>query len=670
MIFKKSPPETKSRQDRELEEFRNLMKPPGTFEEGFNWTALFGAFFISMIMIPGAIYMGLLAGEANIGPAAQWVTVILFIEAARRAQQNLRKAEIFILFFMAGTAMSMPFTGLLWNQYYVQSEPAIAAGIAENIPYWWAPQPESESFLTRTFFHLDWLPVIGLVLFQAFFSQLNSMVLGYGLFRMTSDVEKLPFPMAPIGAQGILALAEDPDDDPERKGTSWRWRVFSIGGALGLGFGTIYLGLPIITEVFAGEPIKFLDIPWTDTSGTTAPILPAVATGLSWDLGNLLIGMVLPFYAMVGSFVGLVVTMVGNPVLYHFGVLDSWVPGDDTVQTVFKNNVDFYLSFQIGISLAVAIVGIWQVVKAIRARLAHRRREGPDALSDIAPPEGRGDIRPGFILVCYFVVTLIYVLVCGWLIDWHPGVMVVLIFLGFFYTPLISYVTARLEGIAGQVVEIPMIREASFILSGYRGVAVWFLPVPIANYGGMTVLYRQAELTGTKFTSIWKTQLILYPIILASSMLFASFIWGLAPIPSATYPFAEVMWELNALNTSIIQSSTIGEYSIFEDALDFGNIGWGTGFGLALFWFMGVAHAPVFLTYGVVRGLGQSLPHMIIPQFIGALIGRYYFQKRLGVKWRQYIPVVTAGFACGTGLITTACMGIKFLSSAAVNLPF
>jgi hypothetical protein len=60
-----------------------------------------------------------------------------------------------------------------------------------------------------------------------------------------------------------------------------------------------------------------------------------------------------------------------------------------------------------------------------------------------------------------------YILVSGWLIDWHRGVMLVLLFLGFVYTPLISYVTARLEGMVGQVVEVPFIREASLILSGY-----------------------------------------------------------------------------------------------------------------------------------------------------------------------------------------------------------
>jgi len=655
-------------QDQEVEEFRNLMTPPDSFEDGFNWTALFGALFISMVMIPGAIYMGLLAGEANIGPAAQWVTVILFIEAARRAQQSLKRAEIFVLFYMAGVAMSMPFTGLLWNQYYIQSDAAIANGIAELIPSWFAPDPDSPSYDRRSFLAWEWLPAIGLVFFQTFFSQLSSMVLGYGLFRMASDVEKLPFPMAPIGAQGIMALAEDPNERSAGGEGSWRWRVFSIGGAIGLAFGTIYLGLPTVTEIFADRPISFFPIPWVDTTANTQDLLPAVATGLSWDLGNLLVGMVLPYYAMVGSFVGLLVTFVLNPVLYKYEILNSWIPGDNTVQTVFKNNVDFYLSFQIGVSLAVAIVGIWQVVRAVRK--ARRKRAREQVEMGAKPPPGRGDLKTRYILVCFVAVTLIYIVVCGVLIDWHPGVMVVLVFFGFVYTPIISYVTARLEGMAGQVVEIPMIREASFILSGYQGVAVWFLPVPIANYGQMTVLYRQAELTGTKFTSIWKAKIILYPIILVSSMLFASFIWSLAPVPSATYPYAETMWELQALNVSVIHSSTLGEYSIFEDALNWNSIAAGTFFGTALFSVMSLFNAPIFLTYGVIRGLGQSLPHMIIPQFVGALIGRHYFQKRLGLKWRQYIPVVVAGFSCGQGLLVTASVGLKFLSKAAISLPY
>ena len=90
--------------DQELEMYRDLMQVPDTFEEGFSWSSMLGAMFIGLVMVPGALYMGLLAGE-GIGPAAQWVTVILFIEVAKRAHRTLKKSELFVLYWMAGAAM-------------------------------------------------------------------------------------------------------------------------------------------------------------------------------------------------------------------------------------------------------------------------------------------------------------------------------------------------------------------------------------------------------------------------------------------------------------------------------------------------------------------------------------------------------------------------------------
>lgn len=644
------------------------MEVPSHFEDGFTWSSFFAAIFIALLIMPGAMYMSLLAGQ-GIGPAAQWVTVILFIEVARRAHRNLKRAEIFVLFFMSGAALSVPFSGLLWNQFFVASDAAREAGIAEYLPHWWAPPIESESYENRTFFHRDWLPAIGLVVFGTFFSQISNLVLGYGLFRVASDTEKLPFPLAPIGAQGVMALATDADDtsgDPE---TSWRWRVFSIGGAIGLTFGAIYLLLPTVTGALLDKPIMLLPIPFSDFTTKTDALLPAVATGMSWDLGNLLMGMVLPFFAMVGSFVGLIITMVANPILHSVGILDSWATGDDTVITMYKNNVDFYFSFTIGVSLVIAGAGIWQMVRSLHHW--RRKRETERTVSMISePPAGRGDIRFWIVFTCYLLTTAIYIVVAGYLIDWHKGVVAVMLFLGFVYTPLISYATARLEGIVGEVVEIPFIREATLIFSGYKGVAVWFIPMPMANYGMMTVFYRQCELTGTKFTSIWKASFILYPIILISSIFFANFIWGLAEVPSAVYPFADKMWELQARNQCIMYSATLGEYSIFEEAFNWKYLATGGGFGVLLFAVLSGIGMPVFFVYGVVRGLGQSLPHVIIPQFIGALIGRYYFQRKLGLRWRQYVPVVAAGFACGAGLITTIGVGVTFLSKAAISSPY
>ncbi|HUT24373.1 MAG TPA: peptide transporter, partial [Sumerlaeia bacterium] len=428
--------------DKELDLFRNQMLVPSTFEDGFSWTALAGALFVALVMVPGSIYMGLLAGH-SVGPAAQWVTVILFLEVARRAHRHIKRSEMFVLFFMAGTAMGVPFQGLLWNQFFLRSDAAAAFGVAAGLPSWFAPAADSSSYEARSFFQPDWLPVIGLVVFGTFFGQLSNLILGYGLFRLTSDVEELPFPMAPVGAQGIMALAEDVDEKELRsKEDSWRWRVFSIGGALGLAFGSVYLLLPTLSGAVTGKAIQILPIPFSDFTGKTQTYLPAVATGLAWDMGFLINGMVLPFFGMLGSFIGLLVTILANPLLYDVGILHNWQPGDDTIATAFKNNIDFYFSFQIGVALAIALFGIHQVVRAVRKK----RDAGKMMTRKAAVPPGRGDVSPWIIFLCYFVVTMAYILVSGWLIDWHPGIMIVLVVLGFFYTPLVSYVTARLEG--------------------------------------------------------------------------------------------------------------------------------------------------------------------------------------------------------------------------------
>lgn len=658
--------------DKELEEFRSLMEVPSTFDEGFSWKSLAGALFVALLMVPGAIYLGLMAGQ-GIGPAAQWVTVILFVEVARRAQSALKRAEVWVLFYMAGAAMGTPFYGLLWNQFFVRSQAAQSTGVAAQLPNWVAPAAGSESYAMRQFLHADWLPVIGLIVFTTIVGNLAHLILGYGLFRLTSDVEKLPFPMAPVGAQGIMALAEDSaDKEAEDQQNAWRWRVFSIGGALGLAFGAVYLLLPIVTNAMCGTSIQLFTIPFVDTTAKTQNLLPALATGLCWDLGNLLMGMVFPFFSVLGSFAAIVCTAIANPLLYKAHLLSAWMPGDNTIQTLFKNNIDFYFSFGIGVTAAVAMVGFYKMITGLRDRFreAKIQREVISFGSEI--PKERGDIKTWIIIACYFVVTLSYIIVSMYLIGWEAKnmrVLVVLLFFGFLYTPLMSYVNARLEAMSGMMVEIPMIREVSLMASGYQGVKIWFLPIPMANYAGVTNFYRQCELTGTRFTSIWKTQIALMPIILISSIFFMNFLWKMADVPSSAYPYASKMWELQAANSCIMYTSTMGDYSIFQLAFKWPLMLIGTGLGLVLFTGLSAFGAPMFLFYGIVGGLG-AWPHMIIPQFIGAMIGRFYFQRRLGVQWRQYIPVVLAGYSCGVGLIATLGIGIKFMSQAVVQLPF
>src|SRR5207253_5601798 len=108
----------RAREDRELREFRELMPEPDHWSDGFGLKAMIGGVFVGMIMTPAGMYMGLFQG-ADIGSAAQWVTIILFIEVARRAFTRLTRPEIYVLYYMAGASLvsSLPGSGLLWQQF-------------------------------------------------------------------------------------------------------------------------------------------------------------------------------------------------------------------------------------------------------------------------------------------------------------------------------------------------------------------------------------------------------------------------------------------------------------------------------------------------------------------------------------------------------------------------
>ena len=651
-------------EDKELKEYRDLLKAPDHFEEGFDWKAIVGAIFIGFLMMPGSMYLQLVIGT-GIGPAARWVTIILFAEVAKRSYTELKQQEIFILYYMAGAALASPFQGLLWNQYLIQSDAARMLGLTEYIPTWVAPSLESTSLIERTFFHGDWMVPILLLIGSQLIQRIDHFGLGYALYRFTSDVEKLPFPMAPVGALGTMALAES----TEEKQKSWKWRIFSIGGVIGLAFGGIYVLLPTVSGLLLSEPIRLIPIPWVELTRQTEGVLPAVATGIQLDIGLIFLGMVLPFWAVIGGLIGILITFVANPILYSKGILHRWHLGMGTVDTIFANNFDFYMSFGIGLGLAIAFVGIWSVLRSFRKNASAERGSLKDLFH---PPPGRGDFNFWISIGIYVFSTLAYVGLCVWLVPNFPWIF--FLGYGFIYTPIISYITARMEGIAGQFVSLPLVREASFIAGakffGYQGIEIWYAPIPIHNYGEATVHFRQIELTGTSIRGIIKAEIVVFPVVMVASLLFSQFIWRLAPIPSSNYPYAQELWHLQALNTLLMQTSTLEGNSLFFQALNGSYILTGLGFGLITYTLLSFLGLPVLLIYGVVRGLGQSTPHGFILEVAGAFLGRFFFLKRYGAKWRQYAPVLLAGFSCGMGLTGMFAMGFALILKSLGRLAY
>jgi len=663
---------------------------PDRFEEGFTVKTVMGALFVGFIMMPGSIYLGLLVGR-DLGPAAEWTTIILFNEVARRSFTTMRRQELYLIYYMAGGLVSIgmvalaggPFAGWIWNQYLVRSPGAAQFGITNEIPRWVVPSPDSEAITKRLLWHRDWyspeglgfwLSPLFLLLIGDVIGKLQWLGAGYILFRTTSDVERLPFPFAPIAAQGATALAEVSADKE-----SWRWPVFSVGAMIGLSYGFIYVAVPVFTGAFLTEPLMLIKIPFIDLTQNTEGVFPAAQWALGTDLGGILAGFVVPYPVVVGAFITNMLTNVAiTPTMYRIGASETpnrffpnWRQGMDFIQTGIATGIDFWMSIGIGIAFAIAIIGFFAVGKSLLKGRCDRREAG------LVIPPGRGDFPLWLGVLMWFVATTGTVILCHKLIPRFP--LWILLVFGYAWTPFNSYVSARLQGITGRGVGIPFLREAAFILSGYKGIDIWFAPIPLHDYGASAQAFREFELTGTKFTSIIKAQIFMFFLLTFCSFLFWSFYWRLGPIPSPTYAYAQTFWPMNATMQALWVTATREQKSFLLEAIktpvldpsrpplvESGLVG-----GLALYGILvGIFKMSHMWFYGLVGGIGGA-PHASIPMAIGAVLGRFYFAKRFGFRtWQLYGPVLLAGYACGTGLIGMFSIALAIIFKAVRVLPY
>ena len=641
------------------------------YEEGFTGKVLVGMLFVCLIMLPGAIYLGLVAGQ-SLGAAAQWVTIVLFSEIARRSFVPLKKQEIYCLFYMAGALTYTgfgslpgisggPFGNLISIQYLMQS-PAMAA-VAPHLPAWIGPQPGSPAYTHRTFMDKDWAIPITILLVSQLLDRMKWIGLGYVLFRITSDVERLPFPLAPIAASGATALAE-----VSSKEDSWRWRVFSTGTIIGLIFGFFYLAIPIFTGVAFGTPVQILPIPFFDLTANTEHLLPTAMLGYNPDLGALMIGFILPFSIVAGGFISSLLTqVVGNPLLYYHGFFPHWRHGSPAIQTKIATDFDFWMSISIGLQIAVAVIGLAAVIITVMRSRGKMDTAERGSLANI--PKGRGDFPFSWAFGAWLVAVIAYIIMNHWLVPMFP-VWIILVY-GLVVTPINSYVSARLTGLTGQGIDFPFLNQGVVIASHYTQPDIWFAPLPLNNYGGQAQKFREIELTGTKFTSILKLEGAMMPIILIFSFIYWAFLWHTNDIPSAQFPYAQKFWPQQAINTAIwTQINAIGGATWARDAIKPNLIGIGGIAGMALYGAFMLFKLPLLGFYGFIGGIG-NFPHNTIPTFIGALLGKYYFAKRIGVeRWQLYTPVLLAGFACGMGLIGMAAIALALIQKTVNFLPF
>lgn len=669
----------------------------GPYQDGFSSRTVVGALFVALIMMPGSIYMGLVAGQ-SLGAAAEWVTIILFAELARRSFANLRRQEVFVLFYVASGIAAVtlghvalsggPFAIPIWNQYLLQAPET--STLAGSIPDWVVPPATSPAIQNRNLAHVDWwwsasrgfLAPVTLIAMGWVLGRMGFFGLGYIVFRLTSDLERLPFPLAPIAAEGATALAEstERDTDGGRRRRSWRWNVFSIGASLGIVFACLYVLLPVASGLFLSKPIMLFPIPFVDFTPNVERLMPASLVSLSFDAGLFLAGMVLPFRLVAGTFTATLLTgVIGGPILLRLGAFPHWTPGNGLLVNQMLLSFDFWMSVSVGLAATVLLIGLWNMA----GTLIRHSRAGRQAAAAAPPPtepaeageppyrqacRERGDF-PLWVAAGLFIVSVTcFSVLCKVLVPNFPF-WIVLVF-GFVWTPIHSYISARLIGLTGSGLPTPFLKETVFILSGYKAVDIWFAPIPLHDFGGAAARFRELELTRTRFTSLIKAELLMFPIVFVCSFMFWSFFWHLNQVPSGTFPFAARIWPVAARQAYLIFTANSSETPLLLQALNAKTIISSCLIGVVLYNVLGRLGIPAAFFYGLLGGVGAPL-HGALSLFVGALLGRYYFRRRIGAEqWSRYVPVVAAGFACGAGLAGMLAVSLSLIMQCAKDLPF
>jgi hypothetical protein len=328
--------------------------------------------------------------------------------------------------------------------------------------------------------------------------------------------------------------------------------------------------------------------------------------------------------------------------------------------------------------MGVGLLFGWASIVALYKNMAKRRREavaaggtGAGLFSLPPPPEGRGDFHAGKMLILWAASTMAIIGIVKWLVPefpiWITGVF------GLLWSPLHSFITARMVAITSRQGgdPFPFLREFTFFLSGYRGVALWFAPVPLYDHGWEPRTFKQLELTRVRFPDYIKFMVFTTILTFLFSWFYWSLIWKLAPIPSPAYPYAQTYWPLGVQNQYIWLSITdpnspTRDYFI-RMVLNWKFIALGIGVAGGL-WMLTSAMKLGMLFFFAMIGSMSMWPHDSIPMMIGALIG-FRMSKRFGAdQWQAYAPILGAGFACGMGLIGMIAIAITLMAKAVTPL--
>jgi len=608
--------------------------------------------FFSRFLSAGPGYM--------VGVPALWVTVILFTEIARVFGKPLTRHEVFLIYFLFGTAMTETFfidilyqgyhkTHLLSTQFI---DPRTGKLLSYVLPGWYAPPIGSPAYHLRSFLHADWLLPIAVLILAVGFGLCSELGLGLLCAHLYVEVEKLPYPTAPLGSESIITISE-------REPT--RVKVFTIATVISLIWSAFSFGVPTTLGYAFGIRAGYLT--FIDLTTVLDKYFPGVVYGVIFEPFAYTFAWMLPASTIISIFIGsYAIWVLGNwltlqipsPLFAQFQ--REYVIGSPASLVIWRANINVWLSFFIGAALGIAVV-----------RLIAGRKYLVRSIRSLARLGKTAQVKTGYpplpIILTLWLggllgsTVLVYILV-----PQFPLWTLVLFLVGIPFVA--AMINARGVGETGFGVSIPNMKESAILSSGYKGAEAWFMPLYTRGFGmgslasDYSYIAKVAQITETRFMDYVKTLLMLLPLTVVMSFIVISLFWTMAPVPSFTYPATVNLWPELVVEQNFIATNF---FKLFKPELMVSAFAVLTVLTIV----SSVVRIPFFSPIALVVGFNTA-PYFANALAIGYLIGVHLFQKKLGKDWwNRYKAVILAGVACGYGIIATLT-GVTTLISRAL----
>lgn len=638
--------------------------------------SVLAVFFTCAFLLPVVLFLQLVSGALIVG-ATVYVAAVLFTEIARITGRPLSTQEVFIIYMASSpTLLATPFLEFVFRAYFINS-PYIRGfslggkPLVELIPTWYAPAVGSAAYGTRTLLNSQWITPVGIFLLQfVVLWLLQEIALGYIGGLLFVEEQDLPFPTAEVQAQVCITLAEREES---------RTRVFSIAAVLGVFYALVVYVVPTVSEGLLGRMYQLVPIPWVDmTAGSYGieRIFPGAAFGIATDISYLLGGFIMPFPYVVQIATGSILVWVfGNWAartflsIYFPEWAQEWAPGMSLRLVYQRSLIRVWVVPFVVVAMTVAIVSLIAQRRYVLDVLHRIFRAGSSISARGYPP------LP-LLVGMYLVGTLGSVALFWSLVPDFPVVLALAAALvgGFLH----ALVGARAFAETGYPLTINYMWQGVVLASGYSGPGPWLMapafsgvmptPTSMARTGApaWTNMIKTARLTDTDINDFFKAYVLAVVISLVSSLVFVSFFWAVAPIPSTVYPYTTIQWPVDVLSNSMwitgeikgVPMEVVVGALVLALAISVG--------GELLRRATGVPFSAIAFVLGITM-----LPPYAITTLIGGLLGHLIIRRQFGDSWwRSYRTTLVAGLLTGDAVMVGLAVAVVMISKAAWVLPW